>query len=156
MCSGIALALNELPPELIERHGLGSRIHDRCGVLEVRFLHRAQDPCLPVWHEGQLLIAPWGNRRGRSVRLPRTGWTWRETVEDGGWSQVEAALVDIPATMGLENGIWYRVRHGMRGLLVPDEQGRPVAYMICESASHCYAIMTRSDRMPVLIDERIT
>jgi hypothetical protein len=39
--------------------------------------------------------------------------------------------------------------------LVPDEQGIAVAYVICEPASHYYQIMTRSDRMPVLIDERI-
>jgi hypothetical protein len=43
----------------------------------------------------------------------------------------------------------------MRGLLVPDERGIAVCYMICEPASHYYRIMTRSDRMPVLIDERI-
>jgi hypothetical protein len=30
-----------------------------------------------------------------------------------------------------------------------------VAYMLCEPASHYYQVMTRSPRMPVLIDERI-
>jgi hypothetical protein len=51
--------------------------------------------------------------------------------------------------------VWFRVRQGIRGLLVPDEHGIAVAYMICERASHYYQIMTRSNRMPVLIDERI-
>ena len=57
--------------------------------------------------------------------------------------------------MGLENGIWFRIRQVMRGLLVTDEHGHEVAYMICEPATHYYHIMTRSKRMPLLIDERI-
>jgi hypothetical protein len=51
--------------------------------------------------------------------------------------------------------VWYRVRQGIRGLLTRDEQAQPVCYMICEPASHYYHVMTRSDRMPVLIAERI-
>ena len=90
-----------------------------------------------------------------SRRLPCTGWTWRTTVEAGGWNGFGAEPIDIPATMGLENGVWYQVRQGIRGLLVRDEQGTPRVYMICEPASHYYQVMTRSDRMPVLIEERI-
>ena len=40
-------------------------------------------------------------------------------------------------------------------MLVPDERGIAVAYMICEPASHYYQVMTRSSRMPVLIEEKI-
>jgi hypothetical protein len=155
MCTGIALACSEMPLELIARHGLERRVHDRGGEREIRFLYREAERCLPVWHEGQLLLARWGCRRGDSRALPCTGWTWRTTVEDGGWRNISAAPVTIPATMGLENGIWYRVRQGMRGLLVWDEQGLPAVYMICEPASHYYQVMTRSRRMPVLIGERI-
>jgi hypothetical protein len=43
----------------------------------------------------------------------------------------------------------------MRGILVPDERGAAVCYMLCEPASHYYRTMTGSTRMPVLIDERI-
>ena len=63
-------------------------------------------------------------------------------------------MVEIPATFGLERGRWFRVTQGIRGLLVPDERGNNVVYMICEPASHYYQVMTRSDRMPVLIKER--
>ena len=38
---------------------------------------------------------------------------------------------------------------------MPDERGLAVCYMICEPATHHYRVMTQSDRMPVLIDERI-
>ena len=97
----------------------------------------------------------WGNGRGQSRFLPRTGWTWLETVHQGGWRHLGAIPVDIPATLGYERGVWYSVRQGMRGLLVPDEKGMAVVYMICEPATHYYRVMTRSERMPVFIDERI-
>jgi hypothetical protein len=155
MCTGIALAYSELPLELVERHGLGRRVHDRGGEKEVRFLFRDRDRCIPVWWEGQLHIVRWGCRRGESQFLPCTGWTWQESVEEGRWAAWEAEPVDIPATLGYEGGVWFRIRQGIRGVLAHDEQGQAVAYMICEPASHYYAVMTRSRRMPVLIGERI-
>ena len=68
------------------------------------------------------------------------------TIHDGGWSSAEAIPVDIPATLGLERGVWFRIRQGIRGLLVPDERGIAVAYMICEPSSHYFQIMTRPAR----------
>jgi hypothetical protein len=85
----------------------------------------------------------------------RGGWTWLSTVQDGYWRNLDPIPVDIPATLGLERGVWFRIRQGIRGLLVADERGLAVVYMICEPASHYYRVMTRSDRMPVLIEERI-
>src|SRR5262249_30718059 len=110
---------------------------------------------IPIWRDGRLQIVRWGNGRGQSRFLPRTGWTWQDSVKDGWWRNCDAIRVDIPATLGCDKGIWYVVRQGMRGILVPDEKGWAVCYMICEPASHYYQIMTRSDRMPVLIGERI-
>lgn len=72
------------------------------------------------------------------------------------WARSEAVPVDIPASFGLERrGVWYAIEVGIRGLLVPDEYGRAVAYMICEPASHYYRVMTGSERMPVFIGQRI-
>jgi hypothetical protein len=34
------------------------------------------------------------------------------------------------------------------------EAGLDVVYMLCEPASHYFQVMTRSHRMPVLVDER--
>ena len=155
MCMGIALAWSELPTELIGRHGLHRRAHQRGTAPEIRFLYRDRRPRLPIWRDGRLEIVRWGNSRGQSRVLPRTGWTWLETVREGGWDDSGAILVEIPATFGLERGVWYRIRQGIRGLLVPDERGLAVCYVICEPSTHYYKIMTRSGRMPVLIDERI-
>ena len=52
-------------------------------------------------------------------------------------------------------GVWYKDHLGVRGLLVPDERGCAVAYLICEPSSHYYQVMTGSQRMPVFHHQRI-
>src|SRR5262249_14555143 len=154
-CSGIVIAYYTPPLGFIAKHGLDRRVHERGGEREFQFLYRDTTLCLPVWHEGQLRLAHWGCKRGESRVLPCTGWTWQTSIEEGRWAQWEAEPVDIPATMGFEGGIWFRIRQGICGLLVRAERGLAVVYMVCEAASHSYEIMTRSKRMPVLIGERI-
>ena len=155
MFAGVALALSELPVELIEQHGLQRRVCDRGGELEVQFLLHDAERVLPVWLNGQLRLVRWGNRRRQSRFLPLTAWTSLATVEAGGWGDREPEPVVIPATLGLDLGIWYRIREGVRGVVVRDEQERPVVYVLCEPSSHYYAVMTRSPWMPVLIGPRI-
>jgi hypothetical protein len=62
-------------------------------------------------------------------RARSTVWTCRATVEAGRWAQHGAEPVDIPATMALDRGVWYRVRQGRRGLLVEEEKGQPHLYV---------------------------
>src|SRR5262245_47795659 len=114
MFRGIALAYHALPLELLQQEELARRVHQRGGEREVQFLFGDHTPILPVWHEGQLQLVAWGNRRRQSRRLPCTGWTWLETVEAGGWSHCNAVPVDIPATMGWERGVWFQIREGIR------------------------------------------
>jgi hypothetical protein len=144
-----------LPLELLDLHGLGKRIFDRGGEKEIRFLFRSAVRLLPVWHEGQFRVIRWGCRRGETKVLPLTGWTWQESLANGLWAGHQVEPVEIPASAGLENGVWFRIRQGIRGLLVRDEADTPVVYMLCEPASHYYHVMTHSRRMPVLIGERI-
>jgi hypothetical protein len=90
------------------------------------------------------------------VQLPCTAWTQVDTVEKGGWGEGGVEPVVIPASMGLDKGIWYRIRQGIRGVVVRDEWDCPRVYVVCEPASHYYRILTRgSEWMPVLIGERI-
>jgi hypothetical protein len=145
-----------MPTELAGRKDLARRLYCRGAKPEYRFLYRHADPRLPVWRDGQFQIVRWGNARRQSQKLPRTGWTWQSTLKDGGWLGTEAVLVDIPANYGLERrGVWFLIEVGIRGILVPDEHGSAVCYMICEPASHYYRIMTGATRMPALIDQRI-
>jgi hypothetical protein len=102
-----------------------------------------------------LQIVRWGNRRGQSRCLPCTAWTWKATLEEGGWSDREPVPAVIPATMGLDRGVWFRIREGVRGVAVRDEQGSPVVYVLCEPATHYYRVMTQSESMPVLVGELI-
>jgi hypothetical protein len=102
MLSGIALALSELPSELIARHALGRRIYDRGGEREVQFLFADAERVLPVWRNSQPQVLRWGNRRGESPRLPCTAWTQMETVESGGGGDRAIEPVVMPTTMGLD------------------------------------------------------
>jgi len=155
MSVGIALQWNELPLSLIEEHGLERHLHDRGGEKEVRFLYRYQPRLLPIWLDGEMHLVRWGITRNESRRLPPTAWTWQQSLDTGKWSGFDARIVDIPANFGLEKGVWFRIRQGIRGLYVIDEFGKGVVYMICEPATRYYRIMTRSDRMPRLIEEVI-
>src|SRR5262245_23412154 len=42
--------------------------------------------------------------------------------------------VVVPATVGLENGVWFKIRQGIRGVLVHDEAGEAVVYLLVEPA----------------------
>lgn len=153
MFSGVALALGEVPLELIDRHGLGRRVYERGGEREVRFLLEDRERLLPVWLDGRLQLARWGNRRGESRSLPPTAWTWLATLEGGGWKEWEPVV--IPATVGLDRGVWFRVREGVRGIAVRDERGVVTVYVVVEPSTHYYQVMTRSAWMPTLVGELI-
>ena len=153
MCTAIALPVSELPDELLET--LSGRIHTRGDGREVRFDWRAVPALLPVWWNGKLQVVKWGNRDRAERMLPPTGWTWQETVEAGRWSALEPEPVEIPACYGYANGVWYRVREGMQGLLVKTRAGEPVVFVVCEPSTRYYRVMTRAAWMPVLIGEVI-
>jgi hypothetical protein len=155
MCTAIALASSELPLSLIEEHGLDERVHDRGGEKEVRFYWVANPTLLPVWWDGRLQIVRWGNKDRHERKLPPTGWTWTEKVEEGWWAALAPEPVVVPASYGLMNGVWFKVKQGLRGLLVHDRKGEPVVFMLCESSTRYYQVMTRAEWMPVLVDEVI-
>jgi hypothetical protein len=153
MCAGIALTESEVPVEWFAQLNADGRVFDRGGEREVRFMYRHPLRFLPVLVEGQLRLIRWGpTKRGR---LPMTGWTWLESVETGRWNEVEPKRVVIPANLGFDKGVWFRIREGIHGLLVHDDDSSPIVYMICEPSTRYYQVMTRSDRMPHLVEEVI-
>jgi hypothetical protein len=154
MCSAVALPTSELSEDVIAAHP--ERIYTRDGAdREFRFYLRAVPALLPVWWHGRLHVVRWGNRDRSDRRLPPSAWTWRETVEAGKWSGIEPEPVDVPARYGYANGVWFNVREGFRGLLVQPPGREPVVYLLCEPATRYYEVMTRSEWMPVLINEVI-
>ena len=155
MCTAIALAYGDLPLALFDGCGLHERVHDRGGEREVRFYWQATPALLPVWCHGRLQIVRWGNKDRSERALPPTGWTWQETIEEGRWSELAPEPVTVPATYGLMNGVWFRVKQGMRGLLIHTRAGQPVVFVVCEPATRYYQVMTRANWMPALVDEVI-
>ncbi|WP_439626129.1 hypothetical protein [Gemmata sp.] len=155
MCTAIALATSELPLSLLEQYGLTDRVHDRGGEKEVRFYWQANPTLLPVWWDGRLRIVRWGNRDRAERKLPPTGWTWKESVEEGKWSALSPEPVLVPATYALANGVWYRVKQGVQGLLVRDRVGLPIVFLVTEPATRYYRVMTRAEWMPSLVGEVI-
>lgn len=57
--------------------------------------------------------------------------------------------------VGLDRGVWFRVREGVRGVMLRDEQGQPIVYVLVEPPTHYYEVMTRSEWMPALVGELI-
>ncbi|MFQ3652182.1 MAG: hypothetical protein SNJ75_17835 [Gemmataceae bacterium] len=155
MFAGVALGISQIPVYLIHKHGLKRRAYQRGGEEEIQFLLNDRERVLPVWYEGRLQILRWGMPRLAHSALPTTAWTWRSTVEEGSWNALEPQLVSIPASMGVDRGVWFRIREGIRGLVVRDEQQHPVVYVLVEPATHYYKIMTRSEWMPCLVGETI-
>ncbi|MGC4002254.1 MAG: hypothetical protein QM811_03550 [Pirellulales bacterium] len=104
---------------------------------------------MPLWHSGELKIVPWGCRSGI---LPRTGTIWQRTVDAGQW--VGADDVWVPAGAGVQRGIWYPIKQGVRAILAT-KGSTSAAYLIVRESTYYYRIMTRSVVMPVLVDEII-
>ncbi len=158
MCSVVAVDVSTLPLALHEACDLRRRLHDRGGGQhEVWFAFADPDAVLPVLDGGVVKLARWGSK-DRGGRLPIGGWTWRQSVEEGKWSALgcETEPVRILADFGHELGVWYPVTEGIHGVLVrPPGDAPPVVYMVCEPATRYYRVMTKSDRMPSLVNEVI-
>jgi hypothetical protein len=153
---GISLSWRSLPQLLIDQHALLDRIivpNDEADR-EIRFLYRDVRPLLPAWAGNELNIFSWGHPRRKS-KLPKTRAVAQEAIQTGVWQDVNPEFVDIPANFGWDKGVWYRIKEGIRGILVRDESDNPIVYILTEPASHYYQVMTRNNRMPVLCGERI-
>jgi len=53
----------------------------------------------------------------------------------GAWGERDLHPVVIPATLGLDRGVWCCIRQGVRGVVVHDEVNRTRVYVVCEPAS---------------------
>ncbi|HTQ40772.1 MAG TPA: hypothetical protein VMJ32_17250 [Pirellulales bacterium] len=151
MCLGIAVPIHEIPDAMIKKHRLADRFAQRdVGAgREIQFLYRNMRRLLPVYLDNQLRILEWGNRNGNSP-LPDTGWCHREWIESGHWQGLRPQPAIIVAAMALDRGLWFQIKEGIKCVVV-----RNHVYMLTEPATHYYRIMTRSNRMPVLIGQTI-
>ena len=158
MCRAISLLKSRINAELIEEYKLESLAWRRGETTEPEILFdyaaRVSTPYLPVVHAGQLCIYEWGNRSGKTEKLPKTGWCQQESLAAGKWRWLNPEPIVIPAQYGLEKGIWFHITEGLKGIAVQDKSRHWHAYMLTQAASVYYQNMTRHDRMPVLLGEQ--
>ena len=68
MCRAISIMKQRVRQELFEEYRLQQRIQQRADEageeIVFDFADRQLDPELPVLHNGQLVVYPWGNRGG--------------------------------------------------------------------------------------------
>ncbi len=149
MCLAVAVPIHEIPEAMLIEHRLSERIaqRDNGSGREIQFLYRHRRPLLPVQVDGQLRIMDWGSKRGP---LPMGGWCHREWIEGGHWQHLRPSKATVLAALALERGVWFQVREGIEAVIVC---GR--VYLLTEPASHYYRIMTRNQRMPVLVGQTI-
>jgi hypothetical protein len=88
-----------------------------------------------------------------AVGAPAAAWVRLSTLAGESWTEPESVV--IPASLGLDRGIWFGIIEGIRGVVVRDEQHRPVIHPIIEPATHYYEAMTRSEWMPSMVGELI-
>jgi hypothetical protein len=67
----------------------------------------------------------------------------------GKWNFLRPSEVWIPASRGLEKGVWFPITSGIRGIVVRDEQQTEHVYMMTTESTAEYRQLTRHHRMPV-------
>ena len=157
MCKGISILKARIKQQLYEEYMLSERERTRGESKQEELHFMFSDPVvhLPVEQDGQLVLMEWGNRSGKTEKLPKTGWCRQESLEAGKWRWLKPEPVIIPADFGLEKGVWFPIDQGLRGVVVQDKEGWPHVYMMTQEASHYYQTMTKHDRMPMLVDQEI-
>jgi hypothetical protein len=154
MCTAIALAVSELPVDLVRRDRIAERKYVRERQEEFQF-HWWQTPTiLPVRRDGVLEMLAWGSKRRRGP-LPYGGWIAEEHVKDGLLAGANPEEVVIPANLGYQKGTWFLIIEGIRGVAIETAAGR-IVYMLTEPASNYYRNMTeQSPTMPLLVNQVI-
>ena len=155
MCDIISIERSELPEVEIESRNLHRLIRKRAGDREeLWFVQRERMSILPVWHDGQLKIYPWGSKY-RSDRVPLGGQCVKRDLDLGSWSHLEPEPVEILATFACCNGFWYDVPQAIRGVLVRDARRRPRVYLLTTASTSYYRNLTRSSVEPVFVGPQI-
>lgn len=160
VCDGISVLRVSIPDRLFERFNLQRLIHRRSDIAdeELWFLfgdRSLKAACLPVLRSGQVEIIEWGNRNNRPCGLPVLGLCPQEAIDKGLWRWSKPEKVTILANLGLVNGVWFTIEHGIEGIVVHDRRNRPHVYMLTAVSTHYSKIMTGCDRSPILVKQVI-
>jgi hypothetical protein len=155
MCTGIAIAVSELPVAFSSDRRLADRIYQRETRAEVQFHWWQQPALMPVQWNGGMHLLPWGSKSRKSL-LPYGGWIARDDLNSGIFQCVHAEDVLIPANMGFHRGTWFLIIEGIKGILIRDRVLGTVVYMLTEPSTNYYRNMTEQEpMMPALVGQVI-
>lgn len=142
MCGAVRFAWTDVMDPLLPA------TTDTRGVYESRYW--AGVPVLPVQHGSDPpCLMRWGNRN-EVAGLPATGWVKHESLLAGKWQRYQPRMVTIPVLAGYEQGVWFGIEHGIRGVVVAER-----VFMLTEAADDAYWQMTHHQRQPCLIAQTV-
>lgn len=142
MCGAVRFAWHDIADPLLPTTTAGT------GVYESRYWQGV--PVLPVqMADAPVQLMRWGNRN-EVADLPATGWVKHESLRAGKWQRYQPVLATIPVLAGYEQGVWFGIEHGIRGIVVGTR-----VFMLTEAADAAYWQLTHHARQPCLIAQTV-
>ena len=158
MCGGVIFPWQAEYKEFLEHFYSPEEIEQFEANGEVKSLYwQRGEPVLPVVGpsngagEEHIEVLRWGNR-DKEAPFPQTGWARTDSLDAGKWSYLKPKPALIPVTYGVEKGKWFRIAHGIRGVVV-EREGEKRVYMLTGEANPEYLAKTSHARMPLLEDQ---
>ncbi len=147
MCAGIQFPLDKIDPRELDRFVLPDDFegHRKGDSFQAFFWDK--QPFLPVEEADGVHLYPWGNRDAL-LKMPKTGWTKVESLQDGKWDYLMPKKVLIPCEFGYEKKKWFRTPVGLTGIKTRYHNVIRV-YLLTEKADQNFINFTGHDRMPV-------
>jgi hypothetical protein len=147
MCAGISFYIDKINAKELDRFFTPEEFDkQRKGDLIQSFFWQ-KAPFLPVEEDDGVKLYPWGNR-DRLLKMPRTGWTKVESLQDGRWDWLVPKIVRVPSFMGYEKRKWFKTPNGLKAVKVRHHNTTRV-HMLTRKASRLFSGYTGHDRMPV-------
>jgi len=148
MCAGVRFSISNIPEVKLKKYFNQRELdfYKKRGEIDIFFF--SKKPFLPIQRDDRIDLVTWGNR-DKNFALPQTGWARQESVEAGKWDYLKLQKVEIPARMGYEKGVWFKV-DGIGGVEIKSGRDKRV-YMLTQKASPRYRKLTGHDREPVWV-----
>lgn len=149
MCGAARFAVQNMNDPYVEALDV-STVSAQTTVAETRFW--GITPVLPVLSPSlSWQLVRWGNRNDHP-HFPAGGWAQQESIHAGKWARFAPQSVTIPLIAGYEQGVWFTIRTGARGIVVGQGADARV-YMVTEAADEVFWHLTHHPRRPSLIDQ---
>ncbi|MFH1668014.1 MAG: hypothetical protein ABH884_03270 [Candidatus Komeilibacteria bacterium] len=147
MCGGVGFRIERISENELRQFYSPDELKEIKNNGQATSFFWSAKPVLPVQEKNEVRLYNWGNR-DKEIKLPTTGWAKQESLKQGKWNHLEPKIVNIVAEQGYEKGVWFKIKKGLKGVLVKNR-----VYMLTQPADHDYQELTKHDRMPIVIDQ---